>query len=1237
VNRPDHRWIVAAGVCACLLAAGWVQAAAGNGPPASNDLERLKQAVERYDEGAYAEALALLEALKQTDLGDKANSRRDRYARLAADKAVEVFQEVQEAAQEDVAEAEARDRDFADRMQRLYDEAKRCEADGDYARARDLYLKVAARRAAYALDVAERLLRRGETDTAVAVLKKVAESGIALGRRDARRLEDLLARAPILAANYQAGKTIFEQRQAEAARKAQQAEAVRRLYDAVAQAFEEAERAATPERKVELYAQVTQRAGELAKRGAAVAEVLEEAERERLEEMASTAREQEARIRDERLRAQRYLAEGLDLEKKNEFAAARTLLYEALRTKALSAADRTKALEALSRVMAKLQAAEAKRRAEYETVRARIAERLRQQERAAALRKKLAELAALDAQNKKTIADRHYKLAKSYFDNAKFDEALKELDTALGQVPDHAEARDLKDKILLLQGKGWPVKTIAEQIHVLDEVRREQARLQMTAHIQKAMEAREAGRYEEALQSLKRARSILAYLSTFYNVTGTRKLIDEEIRTVEQKAAVARRELKTEREKEAGVALAEEGTREIEMAQQRFRALYEKALRFYSMRDYENAVDTVKSALKLSPRDPAALSLLRKAEDAYRKRVWVDIRDLAEKARRDKLINIKRKLVARPELIVYPSAEVWKEITERGPVPLPSGKVRKTPRELQLEEALETRVSLEYEVPTELSEIIAFLNEIIRNEIGAANTIRLDPKVVELDPRNVQITQKDIKLRKALTLLLTDASTEEEVQANDELDYFIYRDAGVIYISKKQRLQRLRMKEKEFRFYDVRDLLAVLGARGGGGGGNNGGNNDDDDYYSDDDDSGNNGGNNGGDNGGGGAGLSDLRNLIVELTGPENWGAVGGVGGGGNNNDSSGDDDDLGGGLLTGGAGEVTTTGATYLGRMYSYGTGDLLVEQTPEIHRRIEEVLTRLRKMVENQVYCEVRFIRFRDNFLQSFGVSSFGEIREKVGRPKDEFGDLGEHLPLYWPRFETLATISSIPPTSGELTGGLEATISFLDHPERTMILSAVKESNFANVMQAPSLLVMNTEESDISLATTTTYTSGFQVSEETGTLIPETSTADNSVDVWFRPVISADRRYVTIEVEPTFDTVDELQPRLWEDTITYVDPNGVSTTRTFQKTYFEPITSSKTFYARVRVPDRGSVILAGLTDATSEDREGGVPILINIPLIKRLFGAKSEVERRTHQVFLITTTIMMPEEIEGKMPVY
>ncbi len=139
-----------------------------------------------------------------------------------------------------------------------------------------------------------------------------------------------------------------------------------------------------------------------------------------------------------------------------------------------------------------------------------------------------------------------------------------------------------------------------------------------------------------------------------------------------------------------------------------------------------------------------------------------------------------------------------------------------TPRDLQLELALDTKISVEFELPTDLKDIIAAMNDAIKasrayDAGGIENALQLDPNVVANAPRQITITRHDEPVRNLLAIILLEASSDDEVSANTALDFYANHDLGSIYISKPNRLTALKMRDKELRIYDVRDLLPSLG------------------------------------------------------------------------------------------------------------------------------------------------------------------------------------------------------------------------------------------------------------------------------------------------------------------------------------------------------------------------------------------------------------------------------------------
>ena len=75
----------------------------------------------------------------------------------------------------------------------------------------------------------------------------------------------------------------------------------------------------------------------------------------------------------------------------------------------------------------------------------------------------------------------------------------------------------------------------------------------------------------------------------------------------------------------------------------------------------------------------------------------------------------------------------------------------------------------------------------------------------------------------------------------------------------------------------------------------------------------------------------------------------------------------------------------------------------------------------------------------------------------------------------------------------------------------------------------------------------------------------------------------------------------------------------------------TTTNSISAMIKVPDRGTVVLGGLSHVEETRTEGGVPILSHIPIIKRLFLNTVVVKTRFHNVFLATPTILIEKEFE------
>ena len=73
------------------------------------------------------------------------------------------------------------------------------------------------------------------------------------------------------------------------------------------------------------------------------------------------------------------------------------------------------------------------------------------------------------------------------------------------------------------------------------------------------------------------------------------------------------------------------------------------------------------------------------------------------------------------------------------------------------------------------------------------------------------------------------------------------------------------------------------------------------------------------------------------------------------------------------------------------------------------------------------------------------------------------------------------------------------------------------------------------------------------------------------------------------------------------------------------------AQTFETTVCVPDRGVLMVGGLTRHQIAEIERGVPILNKIPILKRLFSSEGKSNTRSMLLILVRPQIIIVEEEE------
>lgn len=313
---------------------------------------------------------------------------------------------------------------------------------------------------------------------------------------------------------------------------------------------------------------------------------------------------------------------------------------------------------------------------------------------------------------------------------------------------------------------------------------------------------------------------------------------------------------------------------------------------------------------------------------------------------------------------------------------------------------------------------------------------------------------------------------------------------------------------------------------------------------------------------------------------------------------------------------------------------GQLVVSQTPDNQKKVSGLLDRLRESKSIQVCVETRFLQIQRNFL------------EDVGLDLDFFFNINN--PQNWSPIsvqQNTADITSGPTTTvpgsiatKQVNPSMMLSGSFLDDFQVNFLIRATQGANASTTVTAPRVTVFNGQMAYITVGTTQSYVSDLEAvpGVNVGLYNPVLGQTGSQVTLQVQPIVSADRKYVTLTLSPQITQLVSLENYTVYGQADNTNNNngGDSTTSTFSGTIQEPITQTTQIQTMVSVPDGGTLLLGGQTLVAETEKEAGVPILSKIPIIKRLFTNRSTAKDEEVLLILVKPTIIIPREYEEKL---
>lgn len=788
-------------------------------------------------------------------------------------------------------------------------------------------------------------------------------------------------------------------------------------------------------------------------------------------------------------------------------------------------------------------------------------------------------------------SQKHYQIALKKKEAGDFQGAKEACDKALEVWPGNVEARRLKDTLdAILQQRSRPqVQDVIDQ----NIAKWKGQILEITNLIRTGERYVASKEFEAALDRFQQAEVQILAMPDQIPEKGTflplvRDYI-QKIRAAMEEEARVKLEMQRRRAMEEQRLAAEAERREMV---RKIADMLELAYMAFDQKKYDECIRLCQKILDIDPHYSVALEL---KEDAMKTKVRVQNREYVRK----KIDGWKEMTSADNEAripyqdtVIFPSKEKWLEIERRAQeATIKAVEELQEPEEIaQVRKKLDSmKITLNYD-NEKLQPILDYLHEYTGLSFLIDNRVKAEGVDIE---KTIPFKVKDITVTNALKYLLEQYG----------LDFTVTEDK-IVLITKPQYAQGKPVLE----LYDIRDLVIKLNNFPGPKLELTGGE--------------------------GAAGAPGITFTLEEPEQPK----------------VSGED-------IISLIKENIEKASWESGEAYSINmtpNQQLLVYHTPKTQRAIRDFLNRLRSYTGLMVSVTVRFLAAYDDSLLDVGVDLIN--RPPAPNTYDIFGagftdidalpaEIGpgfvtnesagaEFYDLRAQTFHTMLKVDPITlaaqlpilvdPTSGRLRnqGGLGMQYQWIGEQAIQAVLRAVQKNNKATIVQAPRITVFNTQRAHILVVSRLAYIKDYDV-VAVGFLAaydPIIGHLTHGLVLDIKPIISHDRKYVTLELRTDFAELQFMR-------FVFLAAGNVLPVQL-------PWVVFQRAQATVLVPDRGTLVVSGFRDTNLTDTFSGVPFLENIPIISLFFTRKAKLQQKRRLFVLITPEIIDMSEHERRL---
>jgi type II secretory pathway component GspD/PulD (secretin) len=215
------------------------------------------------------------------------------------------------------------------------------------------------------------------------------------------------------------------------------------------------------------------------------------------------------------------------------------------------------------------------------------------------------------------------------------------------------------------------------------------------------------------------------------------------------------------------------------------------------------------------------------------------------------------------------------------------------------------------------------------------------------------------------------------------------------------------------------------------------------------------------------------------------------------------------------------------------------------------------------------------------------------------------------------------------GLFIDGAYHPFSFLGQDQLNLLFSAFEQETDAQILEHPSITCFNGQRAHTAFIHQYAYIADYDIVNYTFDPKIEVLNFGNILDV--RPVVSSDRKYITMEIRPT--SVLPVQFLVENITAPRIAAAGniLIVYGFFNYPIELPNVEVRELRSTVMMPDKGTLMVGGFAHALRQRTHSGIPFLSHIPFLGRLFSQNGVYDENRKIFFLLNAEIMDLREKE------